>query len=1675
MAANDSRAHNWQSIREWDGSQHRAFEELCFQLRSPAPPGWDTIKTAAPDGGVEWYDQAPDGSAAYGYQVKFVHSIEDLIPQAKKSAATVGENIANRKIVRLEFLTPFDLSDPTPVTPRGNPRTGARERWNKNVAQWKEQLPGLADVDIRYVGGGELLERLTRPGNEGRQWFFFERRALGQEWFQEQVTLAERLAESRYTPEHHVALPLARVVDACALSHEFLRQAVRQAQDLRAAVDTLLTEMTWWQNRYPAPQGSPAHEALSQWVRSWTLPLREGADTLVQDLASASTRSGFPAGQAAAVADHMMDLLDECGGLADRFAEQPLERDDAPPSHLPQSGAGRAHTASESVETLRQGALARARGACAQVLGLLRGSAAEAAEQGAWLLLGEAGQGKTHLLVGAARKAVDEGRPALVVFGQELSGHRTLSEIAQWCGLGQMSERDFLQAMDAAGAASGCRFLLIIDALNDSADAQNWQSELLALQGRLAGYRHIALVVSCRSTFTSLVVPDRFDGPTSVHSGFAGREVEGLESYLRGRPAALPNTPLLASVFTNPLFVKLYADSLNRTQGQGRDGASSHPRDRSAVFDAYVDHRAEAICSRLRLDPLERPVHRAVNALASRMAAEQRSVLGRSEARGLADAYAPAATAWPDTMLGQLLAQGIVSNERAYGAEAGIGIGFPYQAFGDDRIVRSVLAAHQDEIELLRQGRKPAADSPLRGWLRQAAANYQEAASILLPEQAGTELIDLLASPVQPATDTPEPDHRADTQRYLLARSFLETLPLRSARSVTERTIALLNETAASYGHASDVLEAVLAVTAEPEHLLNADRLHQVLARRPRPERDAWWGVETYPMVWDVNALHRLLRWAEQYPTPDDLHPAVCLARPRVGARAPRPVTAPGGPGEEVVRLAATTLVWTLTSSNRFLRDRATKALVQLLLGHGEVLLSLLDRFLHEDAERVDDPYLFERLVWVAYGVMARRGESRGRRELLGQVARRVIEYVYGDTVSPAHASRNALLCDAGTRIVTMAHSAGAITAEEASMVRHPHACPEIGQAPPEKDLDALFPRREQNRSLWGSIRSSLSSLGDFADYEVRPAVHHFSMLPLASDYPRRPLWQRRDDPVAVDTTRIPAFAESLPESIRPTLTTPAAVTQLLTGWTARQVLDEDQYALLQSCKVPPADDERLADTRVDAAWAARWILARLADLGWSPDLFAEFDNFRGRMSGSRRPHKGERIGKKYQWMALHELVERLANHHHPHRHSEDDPAEYPGAARLSLLDIDPTLPPARHPIAETDDEEARNEADYATFPPANPADPLAPPIPALPDDDGIDAWINQPDNLPGLEELGVRADSEGREWVVLDEQTTDDHDGRGWNITRGQAEQWHHIRSWTVSDAQLTSLLAWLEGRSLMNRLMPERLDRHSLLFADFPTVPGPWMDPEPDAWHVHTFQHQEQQPDLQGSVDLDDADGDEELAISETDPVPAAAADYGDALAIWRRKREERQSESLADLAQQWADGPVADKDDWLERTLAAQPQSQIDRATDPAGQPVAAVPTTQTYSWSSQSSDCSLDAPVSVTLLSDPLLRDSGLQRDPDLPLWYDAEGRLQVQYLSWDRPTGSASSLLVSRAWLEQRLQRLGFCLVQGILGERQTVTPERPRIWREFSQAAGHTAQGQRTPGTTVTALRRSLR
>ncbi|MFE3205684.1 hypothetical protein [Embleya sp. NPDC059237] len=1639
--------HDWRSIRSWNGSQHRAFEELCYQLREPAAHGWRTFKPAAPDGGVEWWDEAPNGSDAHGFQVKFVHNVDDLIPVARESAKTVGSNRETRNITRLTFLAPFDLSDPVPTSPTGRERRGARIRWDDAVARWKSELPGLSGVEIVFVGSGELLSRAARPEHEGRWWFFFDQEVFGPEWCSDMARQAQGRAGARYTPEHHVPLPQEAIPDACALVPEFrarIERAVHTAHKLvRMAVSDRMT---------------PAADDC-----------RQDMELLVRELvADRPLAVGFPAGDASVVVSRVLKGLDV---LRYQRNSAPADVTDAV------ADDGVVSSPDPECETVNGRVWDDAQYACEALLELLDGEQGQAAETKAWLLTGPAGQGKTHLLVDAVRRAVGRGRPGLVLFGSQLDATKPLASIAAAAGMGGITHRRLLQAMDAAGAASGCRFFLAIDALNDANAPESWKTELPALLAALERYKHVALVVSCRSTLAQRVLPDVFAGATTEHPGFSGLEAEALEAYLRKLPSAAPQAPLLVPAFRNPLFVKLYAVGLERSGGASRGwGVSVDARDRSAVFDAFVRTREEEICTRLGLDPVERPVRAAVEAVAARMAEEGRQVLDRAAARGIVEAFAPHATEWPETMLGQLIAHEVLSTEILPGSEPSTGIGFPYQAFGDDLIVRHVLERHRDEVLDAdpEKGLKP--DSLLRAWLESASPNHIEAATMLVPGWFSTELVDLLCGRpgFPPGCGSAGPAVRAPQLRSL-AWSLVSTLPFRVAGGVTERTVRLLRAAAAEYGLENRLLDSVISVTADPPHPLNADRLHRHLARIGRLERDRSWGIGTYSMLGDITALHRLLRWAETYPLPVDLLPESrpvrqsLQVRARPSGRAFEPAT--GGSDEEVVRLGATTLVWTLTSSNRFLRDRATKALVQLLLGHPDVLSGLLDRFLDEDAEAVDDPYLFERLVIVAYGVAARTGARYPER--LQGLARRILRYVYGDAASPAHASRSVLLCDAAARVVELAARAGLIGSAEASAARHPHPCPDVGPARSREDLDLRLPTGEDPSTSWGPVLASLSDFGDFGRHRVQPAAESFCMLPLGTPYPR-PSWERANDTPVVVPDAVPALAESLPADVREALSSPGAVERLLAdAWAARSAFTDEQYALLQACRAPGSLDEQLADTRVSGDWARQWVLGRVADLGWSPARFGEFDRFREGRGRGREGHKPERIGKKYQWIAFHELIERLANHHHPYRQRPHDAAKYPGAAELLLVDIDPTLPPARHPFGPRSVPDRERDQAYATFPDQQDGGFWTPTPPNLPTPGGEEAWICGETNLPNLEQLAVRTDSDGRRWIVLDEYVTDDHDGGGWTHIAGEAEQWHQIHGWLVPARQRPALDTFLTGRSLIGRWMPEAPERRGVHWADFPR-PAPRTEPDDDSHHVIAPQHDpEQDRSGIGAEDGEGASVDNGVisgaqALAET----VTALRYGsskhesdeDMVTAWYRRRELVRQENLRKLARRVSD----DRAPAIEDTLPIHqgvPQAQAMYR----GKPVVVVPAAQHYSHSAESYDCSLGAAVSVAMPCDLLLRDAGLTQSPATPHWYDTHDRLRVQYLTHTRPTGTVTTLLADREWLLDRLTDLELALVQGLLGERQRKTTN-PRNWREFSQTASIAPNGNTRYQPLITTL-----
>ncbi|MFO1448258.1 MAG: hypothetical protein U1F61_08895 [Opitutaceae bacterium] len=107
-----------------------------------------------------------------------------------------------------------------------------------------------------------------------------------------------------------------------------------------------------------------------------------------------------------------------------------------------------------------------------------------------------------------------------------------------------------------------------------------------------------------------------------------------------------------------------------------------------------------------------------------------------------------------------------------------------------------------------------------------------------------------------------------------------------------------------------------------------------------------------------------------------------------------------------------------------------------------------------------------------------------------------------------------------------------------------------------------------------------------------------------------------------------------------------------------------------------------------DSLVARSWVLQRVAGLGWTPARFEAYENDLrdGRLRNDQEDAKQERISKKYQWIALHELEALASDHYHFVSRREDQRNPFAGAWQLFSRDFDPAQP-LLDPLAVRADE----------------------------------------------------------------------------------------------------------------------------------------------------------------------------------------------------------------------------------------------------------------------------------------------------------------------------------------------------------------------------------------------------
>jgi len=147
-----------------------------------------------------------------------------------------------------------------------------------------------------------------------------------------------------------------------------------------------------------------------------------------------------------------------------------------------------------------------------------------------------------------------------------------------------------------------------------------WLDYLSGMIQKLSHYPYVGLAFSLRPEYERWIIPEHLSDDDLVkieHRGFVDREYEATQTFFDYYGLEEPSVPLLSPEFQNPLFLKLFCESLEE---QDEPRVPSGSQNLSNIFNNYLGsiHREISRPSELGYNPDRNLVKEGVEALAGK-------------------------------------------------------------------------------------------------------------------------------------------------------------------------------------------------------------------------------------------------------------------------------------------------------------------------------------------------------------------------------------------------------------------------------------------------------------------------------------------------------------------------------------------------------------------------------------------------------------------------------------------------------------------------------------------------------------------------------------------------------------------------------------------------------------------------------------------------------------------------------------------------------------------------------------------------------------------------------------------------------------------------------------------------------------------------------------------------
>lgn len=1237
---------NFSNLRLHNGSQHTALEELTRQI--VIAENYPDIKKIehrgqGADGGVE-IEVKFEGGYSWGWQSKWFPKdfSTSEVSQLKKSFKSALKSIPS--------LSKFYVAIPMNLSSTGEGRRQSQQKfWDKFVAWAKsEALKESRNVDIELWDESFFISRLQKnnPTHTGIRNYWFDSQLLTADVIQQKLDKALAQIQDRYSPEFHVELHIAEYFHLLSRNSSFISVANKIGESLSKCIKEC---------RYFLKDEDGKVKSLSESIYAKIQNVSKIYKSLdfndsyvsVSELLDSFDKLTF------------CDELDELYEIAWKNKEKTEEESDKSNSE---------HSTYEKNEYFRV-TYRNLKNEIDTASNLLGSKSYHLLTKPYLLVLGDAGSGKSHLLADEINNHISDQEIGFFIPGQNISSPlKVETDILTFLDVQNMSFGDWLGTVSSSAMATGKPAIIAIDAINESENAQKWVEALPSLLVQIQRFPNIALVISCRTDYRMLCLPNDISTFTQVnHYGFAENVGKAAKKYLDKHGIARPSVPIfgLENQFANPLFLSTCVKALKN------NGITVFPGDLDSLPN-LLEYWIESVENNLirkgyeRIDKSDGKLIKAIQVIANEMAINLKDYIPFDDAKRICekvvDLGKPAKQT--DLLINKLISEGVLIDRINFDDQSRE-VAFTFQKFSDyfiaEAIVYLIDTPKQLASALSKDGDLSQIFHSEKFYQNHQYAGIRKALLSLIPMKFGLEPLSLVD------------DFWKTTQIDI--KEYVESIPWRKS-FITEDTKSILVQNLVEVDTASERkpdyklwFDLLVELAMTENCTLNADYLFECLSKQDMADRDLTWSKYLVGQIYndedgEFSNVQQLIDWAWVAPKSE-----LNLER---------------------VKLASKCLGLFLTTMDRVVRDQATKALTSLLIKFPQAIPDTLEAFIN-----FNDAYVRERVYAAVYGSLSYVNDEA----IIHKTGQVVFDEVFDVITVEQHsiARRYAQL------IINLAVRNGLqLSKSELDKTKPPYKTDKINNWP---TLDEIRLLQDDMSSIVYSVvghlsdkpkRNELIMEGDFGKYIMSTSSFlHGSLdggLPLNIKQQKERFWQNAKKHIS-DKFDVQAF--ELAFNNRPSQSYFRLLNNLKSESNSAQSIAEEDFKALEKEFLVLLSQELVDIYNSEVLWgrnnddkfekfpkikAKCWVVQRVKELGWKNDAHGKLEKSM-RYFGGRRDHQNERIGKKYQWIAYNELIAYLQDHHW-YQDWEEEPHILDRVEDFFGFDIDTTFLASENYIA---------------------------------------------------------------------------------------------------------------------------------------------------------------------------------------------------------------------------------------------------------------------------------------------------------------------------------------------------------------------------------------------------------